>query len=108
MNIVFDVRSVSYAVDVPVDAFSCLMDSESYVTGNAAFQTGNLSLSDKLDRLVGVSECDYSGHYGAHIFFNVDSEFDGEEKHKEISGVILEHLLWCATVPKLSKFRLRG
>ncbi len=72
-----------YAVEIPVDAMLRLLESE---------RTGKLPLgvmlSEKLEEFDGVSNVDYDGHFGANVFYRVDSEDDTPELHESIYALI--------------------
>lgn len=91
----FEVTRRSYSVEINQDDFLNLLDSESHVTNDAAFQSGNSTLSEKLEKISGVSAVDYSGHYGSAIYFDIDADDDTDELKSIISETITNHLLWC-------------
>jgi hypothetical protein len=96
----FERTRTSYAVAIEEAAFLDLIDSESYVTGNAAFDVGNETLSTKLETLPGISGVDYSGHYGAFVYLTIDADVDKPKLHERASKLIDRHLAWCAKLTK--------
>ena len=90
----------SYAITIEDGPFLDLLDSESYVSDNAAFKVGKQTLSDKLDELPGVSGTDYNGHFGAAVYLTIDADEDKPKLHERISRIIDRHLHWCAKLPK--------
>lgn len=96
----FEVSHRGYTVSVDPDKFTDLEDSESYVTGNAAFQPGVKTLLDKLTKLRGVRDVDHSGHFGSHVYMTIDDDEDDDALKAEILEVIDQHLDWCATLEK--------
>ncbi len=50
------------------------------------------TLSAKLDEVRGVSRTEYNGHFGASIFFDIDTDEDSAELRKEIRKIVRDHL----------------
>lgn len=46
------------------------------------------TLCARLEALEGVTSVDYNGHFGANIFFNIDTENDTHELNETIIGMI--------------------
>lgn len=100
MALRFDALTTRYSVPIDdVDRFQALLDSESYVTGGAAFKNGNAPLSECLNKETMASRTDYNGHFGPHIVFDLDVEDDTPEQKALILEIIEEHLDWCMTLP---------
>lgn len=100
MKFDFEITKRSYAIAIEDNAFLDLLDSESYVSGNAAFKEGKQTLSQKLDALPGVYNVDYNGHFRAFVYLDIE---DGEDKPRlktQIARIIEKHLAWCAKLPK--------
>jgi hypothetical protein len=96
----FEITNRAYSIEIAETAFIDLLDSESYVTGSAALSPGMTTLGDKLDRLPGVTDTEYDGHFGAAIYVRIDAEDDGPELHRLIETIITDHLAWCKGLKK--------
>ena len=96
----FEVTQRSYSIEIDDESFLDLIDSESYVTENAAYQKGVETLSQKLNKLPGVWDADYNGHFGAAIYLKIDVDDDTEALQIQIGEIIEKHLKWCAGLPK--------
>jgi hypothetical protein len=96
----FEKTSTSYAIEIGDEDFSALLDSESYVTDNAAYKAGAATLGEKLDRQTPARNVDYNGHFGAHVFLSLDADDDTEATRLAIKVLILDHLRWCRTLKK--------
>jgi hypothetical protein len=95
----FEKTITSYCIAIEDDQLMlALEDSESYVTDNAAFADGNMTLCQKLDELDGVQDIDYNGHFGNHVFLSIEVDHDNAKTKRKISKVIEEHLAWCQTL----------
>jgi len=100
MKFDFEITTRSYAIAIEDDPFLDLLDSESYVTENAAFKEGQETLSSKLDALPGVSKTDYNGHFRAYVYLTIDDDEDKPALKTKIARIIEKHLAWCAKLPK--------
>ena len=76
---------VSYAIEVPVKEFLSLEDRE-----NKDFSRP--SLCEDLNKIEGVREVNYNGHFGAFIFVKIECEFDNKETKNLIAVKIARHL----------------
>jgi hypothetical protein len=63
--------SVEYALTVDNDIFSKILDKDD----EAGDFTETLS-QQLMETLDGVSEVDYDGHFGPHIYIHLDPKFD--------------------------------
>lgn len=91
----FEKVCTSYSIEITDQLFLSLLRSESAETGNAAYQAGNQTLAAKLDRIPGVSDIEYDGHFGPAVFVTISSEEDTEQVKGEIIKTIKDHLIWC-------------
>lgn len=82
------VSSTNYLVQVPMDAFIRIMNSEG-INGTLPPER---FLSRRLDKMMGVWDTEYNGHFGSHIFFRLDKEYDKPETHEAIHNLIREYL----------------
>ena len=96
-----------FAVSIDDDRFLALLDSESYATNNAAYQPGAETLCTKLDRDTPASDTTYDGHFGAAIFFDLDTDDISPETFAAIEAVINQHLDWCQTLEVVEHVRKR-
>lgn len=94
----FEKTQTSYAVYIDKDDFLSLMDSESYVTEDAAYKPGNKSLHEKLNEFPGVNNVEYDGHFGNYIFLSIDADEDDTCLHEDIYETIMAHIEWCKTL----------
>jgi hypothetical protein len=78
--------STNYCVPVPLNAFIRLIDSEG-INGKLPHDK---YLSTRLDKMMGVWDVDYNGHFGSHIFFRLDKEYDNPATHEAIHNLIRE------------------
>lgn len=51
------------------------------------------TLCARLEALDGVWKVDYNGHFGANIFFNIDTDVDTHELNEKMIGMIND---WAA------------
>lgn len=100
MKFEFEITKRSYAIAIEDEAFLNLLDSESYVSDNAAFKDGKDTLCAKLNALPGVSKVDYNGHFGAYVYIDIDDDEDKQKLKTQIARAIEKHLAWCAKLPK--------
>ena len=100
MKFEFEITTRSYSIQIEDDPFLDLLDSESYVSGNAAFDKGQATLNEKLEKLPGVTKVDYNGHFGGAVYLTIDCDEDTTSLKKQIARIIERHLAWCATLPK--------
>lgn len=96
----FEKTRTSYAIEIDNDKFLDLLDSESHVTENAAFDFGKQTLCQRLDEETAAEDIEYNGHFGAAVYVTLEVEDDTEENHATILAIIEEHLEWCATLEK--------
>lgn len=54
------------------------------------------TLGELLDKLPGVRDIEYNGHFGSHIFFRVDAEDDTPSLHAKIVATIRHHPPPCS------------
>lgn len=90
------------AVEIDSDRFLDLLDSESYVTDNAAYEPGVQTLDEKLHGVADVADIDYNGHFGAMIYFTINADADQTAVAAEIEPIINSHLDWCAGLTKVA------
>lgn len=49
-------------------------------------------LFELLNKIEGVSDTDYNGHFGPYVFFNLDAVDDSPEKREEIRTLIVNYI----------------
>ena len=81
IKLVSEPSATNYTVAVPLNWFIRLTDAERK-------RPLDDHLADRLDKLMGVYDTDYSGHYGSHIFFKLEKEYDTPETHEAIHKLI--------------------
>ena len=106
-GLAFEATATSYAIAIDGDRFLDLLDSESYVSENAAFKDGAETLCEKLKKLPGVRDVEYSGHFGSAVYLSLPVGDDLPAVRKRILAVIERHLKWCAKLPKRLEVRQR-
>ena len=100
MPFTLEITRRSYCTKIARAQFENLLDSESHVTNHAAMGKGQMTLGEKLAKLPGVSEVEYSGHMGAYVYITITAEDDNESLHAKISDTIENHLTWCSKVKR--------
>lgn len=78
----------SYRLDITNAQMLALLDSEGF--GIPAPKGG--TLFDKLDKMPGVSDIEYNGHFGAAVYFTIDADDDSADFRAGVKGLILTHL----------------
>lgn len=75
------VKSItSYTVNLTVEEFLRLTDYEK--------QNDNPLLYDELIKVEGLDGCDYNGHFGPYIYFDLEREYDTPATWREIEEII--------------------
>jgi hypothetical protein len=85
--------STNYAVSIATDQMLALMNAEG-LYGPLQMEP---HLSERLEKISGVSKVDYDGHFGAAVYLTVDFDSDTTKTHDAIASVIAEHLARCKT-----------
>lgn len=99
MALVFEPTRVSFLLEITDEQMTALMNSESYVTDNAAYKEGNSTLCDKL-KATNAHTVEYDGHFGAAIYLTLNVDDDTPAERKNIASIIEKHLKWCAKLKK--------
>lgn len=84
---VFEETSVQIAYEISIADFNAI-DKRDHDRQDEDNWDG---LSTLLDRIEGVSDTDYNGHFGSFLYFTIDSEFNTPEKHVEIGTLIFDY-----------------
>jgi len=50
------------------------------------------TLSDRIDKVMGVYDGNYDGHFGPYIFYTVEKEYDTPATHAAIHKLIREYV----------------
>jgi hypothetical protein len=77
-----------YAVEVSIDAFLAVSKWEDWTNRE-------LTLLDKLDKLPGVDNIEYNGHFGPCFYFRLDVDHDTPAMHARIARTIEQHVAKC-------------
>jgi len=77
------VMSTNYALDIPAEKLSAIMDKDCEAED---------SLYMLLIKIDGVSDVDYNGHFGPHIYITLDIEYENEDVWKTIYKMIENYL----------------
>lgn len=88
------------SIAIPDEAYQALLLSETPLTGNAAYQHGQLPLSVKLEMAAQVSDVTYSPMFGGYLYYSVAPGLHNEELVARVMSVINEHLEWCLSLGK--------
>lgn len=86
------------SVEVPIDAFTALLDSESRVTGYACYRDGNCPLREKLEMGANVFDVDYDYPYGNYIWYSVEYPVHSPEVTARVLAIINDHLDWALSL----------
>lgn len=81
--------SSDYAAEISTDDMLALLAFENAFNGGT--KNGE-DLFQKLERLPGVDSVDYDGHFGACIYFGIETEHDTPDTHAAIAAEIEAHL----------------
>ena len=74
-----------YAVAVGVETFRVMTNSPKERDGNA-------ELYDQLNKIPGVSNIEYNGHFGPAIYFRLDFDEDKPKRRRQILATIDTYL----------------
>ena len=93
----FEVSQLSIAFEITPDDLRAIEDRDNDLADEAAerdapYDYNSICLSGMLDKIEGVSDADYNGHFGPYIFFNLDTEDDSPAKRVEILTLILDYI----------------
>jgi hypothetical protein len=81
----------SYSIEIPLADFIRL---EQYENPFKGFKED--ALSTILDRIEGVDDTKYNGHFGPYIYLRIEIEHDTPRTHKAIIAAIQRRLNKCA------------
>jgi hypothetical protein len=76
--------STNYCIPVELEDFKKLLkwEDESHSSESRLYQL--------IDKVEGVDNCDYDGHFGSYIYYRVDVLSDTPGTHKKIINLIKE------------------
>lgn len=83
--------STNYAVSISTEQMLALINAER-LYGPLQMEP---DLSERLEKISGVSKVDYDGHFGAAIYLTLDLDSDSTKTHESIKATISEHLARC-------------
>jgi hypothetical protein len=86
MPLVPEMTAANFAIEVTVDDFLAIIDED-----KKRLMTKG-TLFDIIDRIPGVSDVEYNGHFGPCIFYKLDAERISEEGHAPILAAIAKYL----------------
>jgi hypothetical protein len=92
---VFECIEKRYAVEIDSSLFSVL-DGDTYSLDADGYKRNKKSLFDDLDKMSGVYDIEYNGHFGNFVYFSVATEDDKPSLHKKVERCIEKHLKRCA------------
>lgn len=93
-----DITGIKYAIEIPIDDFVALLDSESYKTNSAVFAPENNTLCEKLSEVTPAMDIEYDGHFSNYVYLTLSSEDDTLETWTAIDETITDHIAWCHTL----------
>ncbi len=79
-----EVTQRNYSISISEERFTEIADEESYKNTNPLSNT----IGEQLDRLDGVWNVEYNGHFGSAIYLTLDVEHDNNETWTEIEAII--------------------
>lgn len=87
-----EITARQYTIKIDLKA---IMDSDAFYENENQMDE---MLYFKLDKLEGVSNVDYNGHFGNYIWLTVDAQYDNDELWKKIDSIITCRLaVWYQT-----------
>lgn len=84
----FEPTFTRYCIEIEAKAFTAMLDAEEILGRGEPMD----SLSDSLEKLPGVNEVEYNGHFGANVFLSLDSDIDSPAAREALGVVIEQHL----------------
>ena len=86
MELKTTVTARSYEVEIGVPAMLRLLNRE----GINSKHKGP-SLSEEIDRIMGVYDTDYDGHFGPSIFYKLEDKYEAQGVHEQVFSLIRAH-----------------
>jgi hypothetical protein len=83
----FEPTNTSYCIPITVEQFLAMDNQDTLNVDN-----DDLELSEILDKLDGVWNTDYNGHFGPNIFLTIEADCDTIELKSKIANIILSHI----------------
>lgn len=77
-----------YTIEVDLKA---IMDSDTYLENENKWES---SLAHMLDKIPGVHNVDYNGHFGPHVWLTIESHLDNDETWEIINNAIHQSYNW--------------
>ena len=79
-----EITAVSFAIQLPVDDFRAIvrLDKARLIDGTDLFA--------QLDKLPGVRDVEYNGHFGSCIYYTLDADHDGQ--HAPVLSAIKKYI----------------
>lgn len=74
--------SSQYAMEIPLKDFMRILKQDTYQYSDT--ESKGITLSEDIDKLDGVDDADYNGHFGNYIYYRVETKHDTPETHKKI------------------------
>ena len=84
---VFETTSVQIAYEISMEDFNAIDKRDQDRQDEDNWD----NLSTLLDRIEGVSDTDYNGHFGLFLYFTIDAEHNTPEKRVEIGTLIFDY-----------------
>jgi hypothetical protein len=75
--------------EIPVADLLKIMDHDSKLENNNDWDN---HVSHLINRIEGVDNCDYNGHFGHYVFVEIAADFDNEATWAEIEKVLKEFI----------------
>ncbi len=85
MKLEFELSELIYSVVVPIDEFARLLNREESSLEDS-------TLCTDLEKIIGVREANYDGHFGNAVYVRIEADHDNAELKQQISKIIRKHL----------------
>jgi hypothetical protein len=80
-----ELTAKQYCVEVTYEEFVKLTDKEFDYQNNNDFDT---TLYNELEKINGVNNVDYNGHFGPNIFYIMEEDYASKETDEKIKKII--------------------
>ena len=82
-----EVTQRNYSISISEERFTEISEAESYKNPDY-FESDYTTIGEQLDKLDGVWNVEYNGHFGSAIYLTLDVEHDNDETWAEIEKII--------------------
>lgn len=81
--------AMSFCIELTKEDFLKIMEVDSKEENEGNWDN---TLFQKLDKIDGIVDVDYNGHFGANIWLQMDLEFSIREMAEKIKKIVKEHI----------------